>query len=78
MHYKHFRFKNFKGIDEMTLELAGDVTTLIGPNESGKTTILEAIFCFSYGAEDLEVNNPEMASLRVRDRWIPISRRGDL
>jgi len=26
------------------------VTTLIGLNESGKTTILEAIFCFSYGA----------------------------
>jgi AAA15 family ATPase/GTPase len=44
--YTEFRFKNFKGIESMTLKLAGPVTTLIGLNESGKTTILEAIFCF--------------------------------
>ena len=61
----------------MTLDLAGPVTTLIGLNESGKTTILEAIFCFSYGAEDLEVINPEMASLRAADQWIPISQRAN-
>lgn len=29
MHYERFKFRNFKGIDEMTLELSGDVTTLI-------------------------------------------------
>jgi AAA ATPase domain len=75
--YTEFRFKNFKGIEEMTLKLSGPVSTLIGLNESGKTTILEAIFCFSYGAEDLEVINPEMASLRVPDRWIPISKRAN-
>jgi len=75
--YTEFAFKNFKGIEDMTLELTGPVTTLIGLNESGKTTILEAIFCFSYGAEDLEVINPEMASLRVQDQWIPISKRAN-
>jgi hypothetical protein len=75
--YTEFRFKNFKGIEEMTLRLSGPVTTLIGLNESGKTTILEAIFCFSYGAEDLEVINPEMASLRVPEQWIPISKRAN-
>lgn len=77
MYYKQFAFRNFKGIDEMTLDLSGDVTTLIGLNESGKTTILEAIFCFSYGAEDLEFINPGMASLRAPDQWIPISRRAN-
>jgi hypothetical protein len=77
LRYKHFRFRNFKGIEDMTLELSGDVTTLIGLNESGKTTILEAMFCFSYGAEDLDVINPEMASLRVPDRWVPIARRAN-
>jgi hypothetical protein len=75
MKYTEFHFRNFKGIEEMTLELSGPVTTLIGLNESGKTTVLEAIFCFSYGAEDLEAINPEMASLRVPDQWIPISKR---
>lgn len=75
--YTEFRFTNFKGIEQMTLKLSGPVTTLIGLNESGKTTILEAIFCFSYGAENLEVINPEMASLRVPDQWIPISKRAN-
>jgi hypothetical protein len=77
MRYTEFRFKNFKGIESMTLNLSGPVTTLIGLNESGKTTILEAIFCFSYGAEDLNAINPEMASLREPDTWIPISRRAN-
>jgi predicted ATPase len=75
--YTEFRFRNFKGIEDMKLDLSGDVTTLIGLNESGKTTILEAIFCFSYGAEDLQVINPGMASLRAPERWIPIARRAN-
>src|SRR4051794_20417625 len=77
MRYKSFAFKNFKGIENLTLDLTGPVTTLIGLNESGKTTILEAIFCFSYGAEDLQAINPEMASLRIPDQWIPVSQRAN-
>ncbi len=77
MHYTEFQFKNFKGIEDMTLRLTGGVTTLIGLNESGKTTILEAIYCFSYGAEDLDAINPGMALLRDREQWIPISRRAN-
>lgn len=77
MRYKEFSFQNFKGIEDMTLSLDGGVTTLIGLNESGKTTILEAIFCFSYGAEDLDVINPGMASLRDPEQWIPISHRAN-
>ena len=61
----------------MTLALDGDVTTFIGLNESGKTTILEAIFCFSYGAEDLDAINPNLASLRNPEQWIPISKRAN-
>jgi hypothetical protein len=77
MRYTKFRFRNFKGIDDLTIDLDGDVSTLIGLNESGKTTILEAIFCFSYGAEDLAVINPSMTSLRIPEQWIPISRRAN-
>jgi predicted ATP-dependent endonuclease of OLD family len=75
--YREFSFKNFKGIAEMSLPLDGRVTTLIGLNESGKTTILEAIFCFTYGAENLDAIDPNMASLREPERWIPISRRAN-
>jgi AAA ATPase domain len=77
MYYKQFRFQNFKGIEEMTLALEDEVTTLIGLNESGKTTILQAIYCFDYGAEDLEAIDPGIASVRDRAQWIPIGQRAD-
>jgi ABC-type Mn2+/Zn2+ transport system ATPase subunit len=77
MFYKQFRFKNFKGIEDMTLALNDDVTTLIGLNESGKTTILEALYCFDYGAEDLEAIDPDIASVHDHAQWIPIGQRAD-
>lgn len=47
MKYASFHIKNFKGIDELTLDLDVEgkqkIFTLVGLNESGKTTILEAI-----------------------------------
>jgi predicted ATP-dependent endonuclease of OLD family len=75
--YVQFQFKNFKGIGDLTLDIEGPVTTLIGLNESGKTTILEAIFCFSYGAENLDALDPRMRSLRDPERWIPITKRSN-
>lgn len=77
MKYTGFIFKNFKGIRELKVPINEGVTTLIGLNESGKTTILEAIFCFSYGAEDLEKINPGMASVRRPEEWIPVSERAN-
>lgn len=77
MRYIEFQFENFKGIEKMSLPLSGDVTTLIGLNESGKTTVLEAIFCFSYGTEDLGGINPGLASLRDPQSWIPIAQRAN-
>jgi AAA15 family ATPase/GTPase len=47
MKYKSFYIKNYKGIKELTLDLDKDpksnIITLVGLNESGKTSILEAI-----------------------------------
>ncbi|MGJ9421240.1 ATP-dependent nuclease [Aeromicrobium sp. CF3.5] len=77
MRYTKFRFKNFKGIDDLEISLTGDVTTLVGLNESGKTTILEAIFCFSYGSENMDAINPGLESLRDPEQWIPISQRAN-
>lgn len=77
MRYRSFTLKNFKGVGELTLDLANPVTTLIGLNESGKTTILEGIFCFSYGRDDLDGLNPDLRSLRDPQKWIPVSRRSN-
>lgn len=59
MKFSHFRFKNFKGIEEQTLDLTksseSNIFTLVGLNESGKTTILEAINYFAFKPESLDV-----------------------
>jgi len=50
MRFLGFNIKNFKGISETSIEFpfgVSAVTTLVGLNESGKTTLLEAISEFS-------------------------------
>lgn len=48
MHYSKFEIQNYKGIKELILDLdkepKSNVFTLVGLNESGKTSILEAIY----------------------------------
>ena len=55
MKYTKFTIKKFKGIEEIKLDLTkypvGKIFPLVGLNESGKTTILEAI---NYFQEDIE------------------------
>lgn len=51
MRYKSFRIRNFKGIKDASISLhsiaGAGVFALVGLNESGKTTVLEAIHSFS-------------------------------
>ena len=51
MYYSAFRIQNFKGIKDTTITLSDQtkmgVFAFVGLNESGKTTILEAIHSFS-------------------------------
>lgn len=50
MRFKSFQIKNFRGIQNTTLTLGkktnGHINALVGLNESGKTTVLEAIHHF--------------------------------
>jgi hypothetical protein len=59
MRYKSFRIQNFKGIKDTTVELDGvagaSVFAFVGLNESGKTTVLEAIHSFSPDATTREL-----------------------
>ena len=51
MQYTRFSIDNYRGIEKTEIQLpksgGAQATTLIGLNESGKTTILEAIYSFS-------------------------------
>ena len=78
MKFAEFHIKNFKGIEELRFNLdkspEANIFTLVGLNESGKTTILEAINLF--------LSNPELGPLDIpgskikhREELIPINKR---
>lgn len=63
MKLKSFRVKNFKSVaDSEECDLASDVTVLAGKNESGKTSVLEALSKFSVtpGGDDLLFKQEEL------------------
>jgi energy-coupling factor transporter ATP-binding protein EcfA2 len=79
--YTYFEVRNFKGIGSLRLDLepspTGGVYTLVGLNESGKTTVLEAIDYFTPGREGLD---PIELAGRIRpDEYdlIPAAQRGN-
>lgn len=57
MRYTSFVIKNFKGIQDLKLDLGGNpaskVSILVGLNESGKTTIMEALSFFYENIRDI-------------------------
>lgn len=63
MKYKSFRIRNFKGISDTTVEFSGtlgaSVFPFVGLNESGKTTVLQAIHTFRPDAATSELLSGE-------------------
>jgi hypothetical protein len=78
--HTHFRIRNFRGIEDLSLDLTkaprANVYTLIGLNESGKTTILEAINLFS-SRRDLDPLKLPGSSVRDIHELIPIGKRSN-
>lgn len=71
--YKSFRIQNFKGIKDTTINLEGiggaAVFAFVGLNESGKTTVLEAIHSFSPdGATSELLGGDEETGVPFKDR----------
>ncbi len=70
-----FDISNFKGIREAKLRFSENdqarVHTLVGLNESGKTTLLEAIHSFSPDAETELVVKSIRKPEEQREQWIP-------
>jgi AAA15 family ATPase/GTPase len=76
---KKISIKNFKGIADLQLTLLGKVATpvitLIGLNESGKTTILEAISYFFSGDEFVSSIFEGIHSKLAISELVPINRK---
>jgi len=79
MKFSEFKIANFKGIEDITFNLDkltdSNIYTLVGLNESGKTTILEAINLFN--PNDLTLNGLELPGTTIKNynELIPISKR---
>jgi len=79
MRFIYFKIENFKGIEALEIDLrknpAAKVYPLIGLNESGKTTILEAINTFAYKTESLDGLITNIAKEIDLHDLIPINKR---
>jgi hypothetical protein len=72
MRYTSFVIKNFKGIRDLTLDLDGNpasnVSILVGLNESGKTTIMEALSFFYENIRDVNEGHLTLHPSGIDDR----------
>jgi len=79
MRFIYFRFENFKGIDVLEVDLRksplANVYPLVGLNESGKTTILEAINFFEYKPQSIDGLDLEGTKIQDLHEAIPINSR---
>jgi len=56
MYIKQFNIKNFRVFDEISLLFNKGVNIIIGENNSGKTTIIDALrICLGYGKSDTNI-----------------------
>lgn len=80
MQFSSFRIKNFKGIVDTTISLGKNspsVHTLVGLNESGKTTVLEAINLFQPDVDGMHVVAQREMVRTGNEQLIPKSKRAD-
>jgi predicted ATP-dependent endonuclease of OLD family len=79
MKFTQFKITNYKGIEDITFNLdkspEANIYTLVGLNESGKTTILEAINSFNDVEKGLSVLDLPGAIIKDYNDLIPISKR---
>jgi len=67
MIYKSFEIVNFKGVDNVVVDLSNNrIITLVGLNESGKTTIMEAINLFHKLIKGMEPDEKILNKIRPK------------
>ena len=67
MYYKKFVIERFKGIDKVEVDLERDrVVTLVGLNESGKTTVMQGIELYYRMARDKQPSTEQLKEFRPK------------
>lgn len=74
MKFTSFRIRNYKGIVDTTITLNGNkgsIYTLVGLNESGKTTVLEAINNFRHDVDGVHIIAQKSVSTEPIESVVP-------
>ena len=74
MKFTKFRIKNYKGVNDTTITLHGNkgsIYTLVGLNESGKTTLLEAINRFRHDIDGIHAIAQQSISTEPIEALVP-------
>ncbi len=67
MIYKKFTIRNFKGIENITIDFQENrILTLVGLNESGKTTIMEAMDLYYNMVKGKKPTNEQLNAFRPK------------
>ena len=80
MKITQFHIKNYKGVNDLVLPLKGGlgcIYTLVGLNESGKTTILEAINSFSHDVQGIHAMVQDTIPTGPLTALVPKKRKAD-
>jgi hypothetical protein len=79
MQYLKFQIENFRGIKDLTIDLErspqASVFTIVGLNESGKTTVLEGISQMGRSPMNLLARDPSRRRITQFDSFIPVPER---
>lgn len=81
MRYLSFEIKNYRAISSLVVQLDAKLIPLVGINECGKTTILQAIYSFD-NTNDAEYEGRHLESIQnlydtvymdasITDIWMP-------
>lgn len=66
MNLQKLKLRNFKGLREFTLESDGQSVSIFGANESGKTTVADALTWLLFG-KDTQGRIPDKFGIKTRD-----------
>jgi DNA repair exonuclease SbcCD ATPase subunit len=69
---KHLHLKNFRRHEDLSVDFTRGLNTLRGANESGKTTILEAILYALYGSRTLRSSLAEAVTRGMQEKDLKV------
>ncbi len=76
MRFLRFRQRHFRNLQSPELRLPPGLTAIVGPNASGKTSLLEALYLASGG--ELRGSASECIAFGAREAWLWIEIEGEL